>query len=148
MCLRVIAEIGEQDGFAVEGYLKLQATIPESVILADRLFDAAIRAGDMPAAVRAARAQSLNKNGNAETALLLFADAWRQRKLELASAAAEELASRGNLAFMSPVLKSWVRIKQNQPADFADVDPVKNGVLAYYSTDQRIYFDLATGQIR
>lgn len=141
-----IAEIGEQDGFAVEGYLKLQATIPESVILADRLFDAAIRAGDMPAAVRAARAQSLNKNGNAETALLLFADAWRQRKLELASAAAEELASRGNLAFMSPVLKSWVRIKQNQPADFADVDPVKNGVLAYYSTDQRIYFDLATGQ--
>ncbi|WP_373475108.1 tetratricopeptide repeat protein [Sphingorhabdus sp.] len=142
-----IAEISEQNGFAVEGYLKLQTTIPQSDIIADRLFDSAIRAGDMPAAVRAARAQSLNKNGNAETALLLFADAWRLRKLQLAEIAADELASRGNLAFMSPVLKSWVRIKQDQPADFADVDPVKNGVLAYYSTDQRIYFDLATGQL-
>lgn len=142
-----VAEIGEQNGFAVEGYLKLQTTIPQSEIIADRLFDAAIRAGDMPAAVRAARAQSLNKNGNAETALLLFADAWRQRKLQLAEIAADELAGRGSLAFMSPVLKSWVRIKQDQPADFADVDPVTNGVLAYYSTDQRIYFDLATGQL-
>jgi len=101
----------------------------------------------MPAAVRAARAQSLNKNGNAETALLLFADAWRQRKLQLAEIAADELAGRGSLAFMSPVLKSWVRIQQDQSADFADVDPVTNGVLAYYSTDQRIYFDLATGQL-
>lgn len=142
-----VAEIGEQNGFAVEGYLKLQTTIPQSEIIADRLFDAAIRAGDMPAAVRAARAQSLNKNGNAEIALLLFADAWRQRKLQLADIAADELAGRGSLAFMSPVLKSWVRIKQDKPADFADVDPVTNGVLAYYSTDQRIYFDLATGQL-
>ena len=142
-----VAEISEQNGFAVEGYLKLQTTIPQSEIIADRLFDAAIRAGDMPAAVRAARAQSLNKNGNAETALLLFADAWRQRKLQLAEIAADELAGRGSLAFMSPVLKSWVRIQQDQSADFADVDPVTNGVLAYYSTDQRIYFDLATGQL-
>lgn len=141
-----VAEIGELDNIAVEGYLKLQATIPESEILADRLFVAAIRSGDMPAAVRAARGQSQNKNGNAETALLLFADAWRQRNLQLAEIAADELANRGNLAFMSPVLKSWLRIKQGQSAGFAEVDPVKNGVLAYYSTDQKIYFDLATGQ--
>jgi tetratricopeptide (TPR) repeat protein len=142
-----VAEIGELDSIAVEGYLKLQATIPESEILADRLFVAAVRSGDMPAAVRAARGQSQNKKGNAETALILFAEAWRQRNFQLADLAADELSGRGNLAFMSPVLKSWLRIKQGQPAGFAEVDPVKNGVLAYYSTDQRIYFDLAAGQL-
>ncbi|QGY79869.1 tetratricopeptide repeat protein [Sphingorhabdus lacus] len=142
-----VAEIGEQDRLAVQGYLKLQARIPESDILADRLFDASIRAGDMPAAVRAARARSLAKQGTAETALLLFADAWRQRNHDMADLAADELASRGSLAFMSPVLKQWVLIRRGDAPEFAEVDPAVNGVLAYYSTDQRIYFDLATGRL-
>ncbi|MFY8075631.1 MAG: hypothetical protein ACOVNK_08100, partial [Sphingorhabdus lacus] len=142
-----VAEIGEQDRLAVQGYLKLQARIPESDILADRLFDASIRAGDMPAAVRAARARSLAKQGTAETALLLFADAWRQRNHDMADLAADELASRGSLAFMSPVLKQWVLIRRGDAPDFAEVDPAVNGVLAYYTTDQRIYFDLAAGRL-
>lgn len=141
------AEIGEQDRLAVQGYLKLQARIPESDILADRLFDASVRAGDMTAAVRAARARSLAKQGTAETALLLFADAWRQRNLDMADLAADELASRGSLAFMSPVLKQWVSIRRGDAPEFAEVDPAVNGVLAYYTTDQRIYFDLATGRL-
>jgi tetratricopeptide (TPR) repeat protein len=142
-----VAEIGEQDRLAVQGYLKLQARIPESDILADRLFDASVRAGDMTAAVRAARARSLAKQGTAETALLLFADAWRQRNLDMADLAADELASRGSLAFMSPVLKQWVSIRRGDAPEFAEVDPAVNGVLAYYTTDQRIYFDLATGRL-
>lgn len=142
-----VAEIGEQDRLAVQGYLKLQARIPESDILADRLFDASVRAGDLTAAVRAARARSLAKQGTAETALLLFADAWRQRNLDMADLAADELASRGSLAFMSPVLKQWVSIRRGDAPEFAEVDPAVNGVLAYYTTDQRIYFDLATGRL-
>lgn len=142
-----VAEIGEQDRLAVQGYLKLQARIPESDILADRLFDTSVRAGDMTAAVRAARARSLAKQGTAETALLLFADAWRQRNLDMADLAADELASRGSLAFMSPVLKQWVSIRRGDAPEFAEVDPAVNGVLAYYTTDQRIYFDLATGRL-
>lgn len=142
-----VAEIGEQDRLAVQGYLKLQARIPGSDILADRLFDASVRAGDMTAAVRAARARSLAKQGTAETALLLFADAWRQRNLDMADLAADELASRGSLAFMSPVLKQWVSIRRGDAPEFAEVDPAVNGVLAYYTTDQRIYFDLATGRL-
>jgi len=142
-----VAEIGEQDSLAVQGYLKLQARIPESDILADRLFDASIRAGDMTAAVRAARTRSLAKQGTAETALLLFADAWRQRNHDMADLAADELASRGSLAFMSPVLKQWVLIRRGDAPEFAEVDPAVNGVLAFYSTDQRIYFDLATGRL-
>lgn len=142
-----VAEIGEQDRLAVQGYLKLQARIPESDILADRLFDASVRAGDMTAAVRAARARSLAKQGTAETALLLFADAWRQRNLDMADLAADELASRGSLAFMSPVLKQWVSIRRGDAPEFAEIDPAVNGVLAYYTTDQRIYFDLATGRL-
>lgn len=142
-----VAEIGEQDRLAVQGYLKLQARIPESDIIADRLFDASVRAGDMTAAVRAARARSLAKQGTAETALLLFADAWRQRNLDMADLAADELASRGSLAFMSPVLKQWVSIRRGDAPEFAEVDPAVNGVLAYYTTDQRIYFDLATGRL-
>ena len=76
-----LSEIGEQDQAALKAYLKLYKEAPDSDILVDRLFDSAIRTGDITSAVRAARAQELRNGGNAETTLLLFADAWRAKKL-------------------------------------------------------------------
>lgn len=141
-----IAEISEQDSLALSGYLKLYKQAPDSEILADRLFDSAIRSGDMVTAVRAARAKELRNGGSAETALLLFADAWRLKNWRMADLAADELSQSGNLAFMAPLLKGWVRVAQGEGANLPDADADKDGIFAYYSADQRIYLDLASGQ--
>lgn len=141
-----LSEIGEQDDVALKGYLKLYKEAPDSEILADRLFDSAIRAGDMPTAVRAARARELRNGGNGETALLLFAEAWRAKNWRMADLAADEAAMGSNLAFMTPILKNWVRVAQGQNVDLPDADADKDGFFAYYSADQRIYLDLASGQ--
>ncbi len=141
-----VAEIGEQDAVALNGYLKLYKQAPDSEILADRLFDSAIRSGDMTTAVSAARAKELRNGGNSETALLLFADAWRAKNWRMANLAADELSLSGNLGFMSPLLKSWVRVVQGKNADLPDADAEADGFFAYYSADQRIYLDLASGQ--
>lgn len=141
-----VAEIGEQNAIALNGYLKLYKQAPDSEILADRLFDSAIRAGDMATAVRAARAKELRSGGNSETALLLFADAWRAKNWVMAELAADELSQSGNLGFMSSMLKSWVNVAQGKSADLPEADADFESFFAYYSADQRIYLDLASGQ--
>jgi tetratricopeptide (TPR) repeat protein len=141
-----VAEIGERDDIALKGYLKLYKQAPDSEILADRLFDSAMRSGDMVTAVRAARAKELRNGGNSETVLLLFADAWRANNWQMADLAADELSASGNLGFMSPMLKSWVRVAQGKSADLPEADADADSFFAYYSADQRIYLDLASGQ--
>lgn len=141
-----VAEIGEQDNIALKAYLKLYKQAPDSDILADRLFDSAIRSGDMPTAVRAARAKALRSGGNSETALILFADAWRAKDWPMAELAADELAQNGNLSFMASMLKSWVNVAQGKSADLPEAGTDADGFFAFYSADQRIYLDLATGQ--
>jgi tetratricopeptide (TPR) repeat protein len=141
-----IAEIGEQDAIALNGYLKLYKQVPDSEILADRLFDSAIRSGDMATAVRAARAKELRNGGGSETALLLFADAWRGKNWQMADLAAQELSQSANLGFMSPMLKSWVNVAQGKTPDMPETDADADSFFAYYSADQRIYLDLAAGQ--
>ena len=141
-----LSEIGEQDQAALKAYLKLYKEAPDSDILVDRLFDSAIRTGDITSAVRAARAQELRNGGNAETTLLLFADAWRAKNWRMADLAADELSAGGNLGFMAPILKSWVRVAQGKSADLAESDVQPDSFFAYYSADQRIYLDLASGR--
>ncbi len=142
-----LAEIGKSDEIAVKAYLKLYRDAPDSEILADRLFESAVRSGDMPTAVRAARAMELRNGGSAETALLLFADAFRTKNWAMANVAAEEVSQGGNFAFMAPMLKSWVRLAQGKPADLPEADEAADAFFAYYSGDQRIYMQLAAGEV-
>lgn len=141
-----LAEIGNRDDIALKGYLKLYRSAPGSEILADRLFDSAVRSGDMVTAVRAARAQELRNGGGTETALLLFANAYQARNWAMADLAADELAQGGNFTFMSPILKSWVRVARGEGPDLEEADPATDPFFAYYSNDQRIYLDMASGQ--
>ena len=79
------------------------------------------RSGDMPSAVRAVRTQELRGEVSNEAPLLLFADAFRQKKWAMASLAADELATRSNFGFMAPVLKAWVDGAQGQSYEAARV---------------------------
>jgi Flp pilus assembly protein TadD len=141
-----LAEISQQDRTALDGYVKLYRQASASGILADRMFDTAIRAGNMATAVRAAGAKELKNGLSSETALLLFADAWRSKNWQMAGVAADELSSSGNLGFVAPILKSWVRVAQGKSPDLPDADAEADGFYAYYSADQRIYLDLASNK--
>jgi Flp pilus assembly protein TadD len=137
-----LAEIGNRDADALRDYVKLYRDAPNSDVLIDRIFDSAIRAGDMAAALRAVRAQELRGEVSGEAPLLLFADAFRQKNWPMAMLAADELSVRGNFGFMAPILRSWVNLAQGNSADFSSKD---DPLLAFYSTDQRIYLQLASG---
>ncbi len=142
-----LAEIGYRDDLALKTYQKLYRLAPDSEILADRLLSSAVRSGDMTTAVRAARAMELRNGGSSETALLLYADAFRSKNWAMAELAADELAISGNFAFMTPVLKSWVRVAVGKSAELPEADPQQEPFYAYYSSDQRIYLQLASGEI-
>lgn len=141
-----LAEIGNRDADALKGYIKLYREAPESAVLADRIFVSAIRNGDMPAAVRAVRAQELRGEASGEAPLLLFVDAFRQKNWPMAMLAADELSARGNLGFIAPILRSWLNVAQGKAHDLALADSQAEPLLAYYSNDQRIYLDLVAGE--
>ena len=52
--------------------------LPESAVAVDRLFDIAITQGNLPSALKAARAQQLANSGDAALPLIFFVDAWRR----------------------------------------------------------------------
>ena len=141
-----LAEIGNREGEALKGYIKLYRDAPDSAVLTDRIFDSAIRTGDMAAALRAVRAQELNGQVSSEAPLLLFADAFHKRNWSMATLAADELSARGNLGFMAPILRSWVNVAQGTPHDLPIEDLNADPIFAYYTTDQRIYFELNAGE--
>ena len=141
-----LAEIGNRDGDALKGYIKLYKKAPDSSVLADRIFDTAIRSGDMVAALRAVRAQELRGEVSSEAPLLLFADAFTRENWPMAKLAADELLVRGNFGFMTPILQSWVNVAQGKAADLPEAGANADPVFAFYSTDQRIYLQLATGE--
>ncbi len=142
-----MAEIGNQDVLALKGYLSLFKKQADSPVLADRLFAAAIRAGDMESALRAVRAQELRNQATPEAPLLLYADAYRRKNWSMANVAASELEAHSNYAFMAPILRAWVNVAQKKPSGLAKTNPQTDPYIAYFSLDQRVYLDLASGDI-
>lgn len=142
-----IAEISHENNEALAIFLKLYKLSPDSPILADRIFATAIRSGDMPSAVRAVRAQELSGAVSSEAPLLLFADAFRQKKWSMASLAVDELSERSTFSFMAPILRGWLSVAQNEAYELPDASASDDAMFDYYATDQRVYLLLATGQI-
>jgi tetratricopeptide (TPR) repeat protein len=140
-----LADIGQRDAEALKRYLSLSREVPNSEVISDRMFEVAIRSGDMATAARSARAIEARGGGSNLTTLIVFADAWRAKDWRAAGEAANRLASGGNLAFMAPILKSWMQVGQGRPPSLPDADA--DSFFAYYSADQRIYLDLASGRM-
>jgi tetratricopeptide (TPR) repeat protein len=140
-----MAEMNHQHAAALSRYAELFKANPDSSALAERLYRNAIHEGNMPTALRAARALELQNAGDVTAPLLLFADAFRRhdwREAEIANAAME---AKSNFGFLSPIFASWLKLAQGKPHGFEPVDPRLSPLLHYYSTDQVIYFELASG---
>ncbi len=140
-----MAEMGNRDDVALKNYIKLYREAPDSAVLADRIFDSAIRVGDMEAALRAVRTQQLRGQISGEAQLLLFADAFARKNWPVALIAADGLAARSNFGFMAPILRAWVNVAQRKAHGLPAADPQADPLFAFYSNDQLIYLDLASG---
>ncbi|MEP7349034.1 MAG: tetratricopeptide repeat protein [Sphingorhabdus sp.] len=141
-----LAEIGNRSDDALKGYIRLYRKAPDSDVLVDRIFDSAIRAGDMAAALRAVRAQELSGEVSSEAPLLLFADAFRRKNWPMALLAADELSTRSNFRFIAPTLRSWVNVARGAAPNLPAPDPEGDPLFTYYSDDQRLYLALAAGE--
>ena len=141
-----LAEIGNHNSDALKSYIKLYRKTPDSAVLTDRIFETAMRTGDMASAVRALRAQELRGDVSAEAPLLLFADAFARKNWAMARVAADELSMRGNFGFITPILQSWVNVAQGKLADLPLADAKADPLFAFYSNDQRIYLQLANAE--
>ena len=142
-----IAEFEDRDADALANYSKLFKAEPASSALAERLYQNAILQGDMPSAVRAVRALELQNETDATAPLLLFADAFKRRAWRDAEIALLELEAKSNFGFIAPVFRAWINVAQGKPHSFDKLAARSNPLLNYYSEDQLVYLELATGNI-
>jgi tetratricopeptide (TPR) repeat protein len=140
-----LAEIDDRNSEALSGYIGLFKNHADSPALADRLFNNAIRSGDMAAALQAARAQLLKDQADGAAGMLMFADAFKRRNWVEAEAAAAQIEAKSNYAFAVPVLRGWINVAKGKPDGLKIDDPAAQNLLNYYSTDQRVYYALAAG---
>jgi Flp pilus assembly protein TadD len=141
------AELVQRDDVALKAYSDLLSSNPESAVAANRLLEAAIRNGDLAAAVRATRAAELSGAADNDAPLILLVDAWRRKKWDQVGKHIQQLEMESNFAFMAPMLRSWLAIKQGRPGTFSIEDMRKNPLTAYYGDDQLVYQDLAEGKV-
>ncbi len=141
------AELTGQSDAALKSYNQLLGKLPESAVAVDRLFDIAITHGDLPSALKAARAQQLANSGDGALPLIFFVDAWR-RKDSAAAKKASIWMDEGNVfGFVTPILNAWIDVANGKTGTISNVALRESGLLTYYSYDQLIFLDLANKNI-
>ena len=108
------AELAGQPDGALKNYNRLLGKLPESSVAVDRLLDIAITHGDLPSALKAARAQQLCYSGNAALPLIFFVDAWQRKDWAGGEQASRWLEERNIFAFLTPVLDAWVAVARGK----------------------------------
>ncbi len=142
-----LAEMDDRNGDALKSYLTLFKTNAGSPALTDRLFDNAVRSGDMPSAVTAVRMQELRNQADGTAPMLLYADAFRKKDWSAAKIAISELQAKSNYGFVTPILESWINVAQRKPHNLQAIDANSQQLLNYYTSDQRVYLEIASGNI-
>lgn len=142
------ADLAGQNQQAIEAYRRLLARLPDSAVASDRLFDAALRAGNLAEALRAQKAALAAGHATPDVQLLLYVDAFRRGKWSEAASALAQLQNDGDFAFMAPALRGWLAQKQRL-GEGLTLDELRDAPLsAYYGDDQLIYSDLAAGRLK
>lgn len=143
-----LADIDKRDNDALSGYLLLFKGNGDSPALADRLFESAIRNGDMAAALSVVRQPELQNQPGGTGHLVVFADAFRRGDWANAQIAAAQVESKSSYGFIAPMLQSWINIARGNPHGFDSPPGADESLLGYYSTDQQVYFELAAGNLQ
>ncbi|MDZ7587758.1 MAG: tetratricopeptide repeat protein [Parasphingorhabdus sp.] len=103
-----LAEASNAPEVAARLYAETLTNLPDNSLIAGKTYRQAIASGDFPTALRAVRAIGRNGMVDPEMPLLLFADAVAKGDRGEANRSLDQLKLLGNLAFMEPLLRSWV----------------------------------------
>jgi Flp pilus assembly protein TadD len=141
------AELSGKSDAALKNYNRLLGKLPESSVAVDRLFDVAIKHGDLPSALKAARAQQLSNSGDAALPLIFFVDAWKRGDYDEAVKATEWLRERNIFGFLTSVLDAWIDVARGKQGTISNAALRESGLLQYYSFDQLIFLDLANKDV-
>jgi tetratricopeptide (TPR) repeat protein len=103
-----VADASGDEASALKGYAEALGSEPENAQIAERAVRQAIRLGDKPLALRAARVLERQKAVPADVRLLLLSEAfmrgdWRGAELHL-----DAIDDNGTFAFLSPSLRGWL----------------------------------------
>jgi Flp pilus assembly protein TadD len=142
-----LAQIDNRNDEALKGYLTLFKAAPDSPEIRDRLFENAIIEGDMQNALRAVRAMELRNESDAAAPLLQFSAAFKNSEWTAAQDAITQLDAKSNYGFIAPILSAWVGIARGKPNGFLTKPGQTSALLEYYSSDQLVYFELASGHL-
>lgn len=142
------ADLAGRDREAIDAYRRLLTRYPDSAVASDRLFNAALRTGNIAEALRAQKAAVAAGHAAPDAQLLFYVDAFRRGKWKEAAAILTQLQSEGDFSFMAPVLRGWLSFKQRIGEGMVLDDLRDEPLSAYYGDDQLIYFDLAAGRLK
>jgi Flp pilus assembly protein TadD len=141
------AELTGQSDTALKSYNQLLGRLPESAVAVDRLFDVSVTHGDLPSALKAARAQQLANSGDAALPLIFFVDAWRRGDWAGAKKASIWVEEGNVFGFITPILNAWIDVANGKQGAISNAALRESQLLTYYSYDQLIFLDLANKNI-
>jgi tetratricopeptide (TPR) repeat protein len=139
------AELVGEPAAAIKNYNRLLGKLPDSPVAVDRLFQSAVAHGDLPSALKAARARELADSGDPADPLLFYVDAWRRKDWAMAEQSSAMLQQGGIFGFMAPILNAWIETAKGKKGSISNATLSENGTTAYYANDQLIYLSLAHG---
>ncbi len=142
-----LAEIDRALPDATAAYKEAATIDPDSLDVARRGYRQAVLAGDKQLALLAAR--TLDKGGqlSRDGSVLLLADMLDRRQWQEAAARIERLEAEGNLAFLAPLMRSWLSLAQGEfvpPVQPGDDSPAAFG--NRYRAEQLLLLSLARGE--
>lgn len=134
-----LLEINQDNDGALKGYNILFADQSESEILADRLFQIALKEGDVKTALKAiGRIEELGPLPS-QAHILRYSAALKDRDWAMAVRALTELQNDPVFQFMTPIMQSWVETAQgNDGTQFLDTQN-SSGLTNFYARDQIVY---------
>jgi len=142
------ARIAEADGAvasAAQDYARVLADDPQDIAIALRTFRAAVRAGDMPLADRAAAALAAQKAAPSDTALLALARAARDGDVTGAEAALRRFDG-DRLRILAPPLRAWLALERGGDPFAALAQAPDEPVARRFAAETRALLLIATGR--
>lgn len=134
-----LLEINQDNSAALKGYNILFADQSESEILADRLFQIALKQGDVKTALKAI--ERIEKLGPlpAQAHILRYSAALKDKDWVGASVSLRGLQDDPVFQFMAPIMQSWIETGKGNDGTALLQREDNSGLTNFYARDQIIY---------
>lgn len=141
-----LLEINKNDASALKGYSKLFSQQADSEILVDRLFEIALREGDVKTALEAIDAVEGDGALPVQAHILRYSSALKKQNLKAAAASLRSIKNDPIFGFMVPIMQSWIETASGANGTLLLDPDINTGLTNFYARDQVVYQHLALKQ--